>query len=165
MANTLQVKRGTKANLPALGAGEIGLCTDTNEVYIGNSGNVKLETRLTRILRGVVTDPNGYHTNVDTIVPIWIAIDAAITITSIKVWCDANPTTELDLDLKWADNLIGLANAAVVDVCDTLDGYRTITSGFDDATVAAGKCLYWSFGAAPDAAMKWFAFEIQFTYD
>jgi len=36
MANTLQVRRGTKATLPTLAAGELGFCTDTYEVYVGD---------------------------------------------------------------------------------------------------------------------------------
>ena len=36
MANTLQVKRGTRTNLPTLTAGELGFCTDTYELYIGD---------------------------------------------------------------------------------------------------------------------------------
>lgn len=36
MANLLQIKRGTKATLPTLAAGELGFCTDTYELYVGD---------------------------------------------------------------------------------------------------------------------------------
>ncbi len=36
MSQTIVIKRGLKANLPTLLAGEFGLCTDTKEVYIGD---------------------------------------------------------------------------------------------------------------------------------
>lgn len=36
MANTLQIRRGAKANLPTLSAGEPGFTTDTHETYIGD---------------------------------------------------------------------------------------------------------------------------------
>ena len=36
MANTLQVKRGAKASLPTLDAGEFGFSTDTYEIFIGD---------------------------------------------------------------------------------------------------------------------------------
>ncbi len=36
MSNTLQIKRGTKAGLPTLAAGEPGWCTDTYELYVGD---------------------------------------------------------------------------------------------------------------------------------
>lgn len=123
-----------------------------------------LERTAVRFLRGTLTDPPGYQA-IDTQIPIWIATDAAITITSIKISCDADPTTELDLDLKFADAPIGWANATLIDVCDTTAGVFSATSGFDDATVPSGKVVYFEFGAAPDAATLWFTFEIQFTYD
>lgn len=39
MAQTIIIKRGLKANLPALAAGEFGLCTDTKEVFIGDGSS------------------------------------------------------------------------------------------------------------------------------
>ena len=44
MANKIQIKRGIKSKIPVLNIGEFGLCTDTNELYIGNDGNVKIPT-------------------------------------------------------------------------------------------------------------------------
>lgn len=38
----LQIKRGTKSTIPTLAAGELGYCTDTQELYIGASANVRL---------------------------------------------------------------------------------------------------------------------------
>ena len=32
----LQLRRGTKANLPTLASGELGFCTDTKEIYVGD---------------------------------------------------------------------------------------------------------------------------------
>jgi hypothetical protein len=118
-----------------------------------------------KYLRGTVASPKDFYDNVDHEICLWPATDAAITITKIQITCDADPTAELDIDLKWADAFIGLGNAAVIDVCDTTAGVVTITSGFDDATVASGKCIYWSLGAAPDAAMTQFSFVIEYTYD
>jgi hypothetical protein len=43
MPNQIKIRRGLKANLPALAVGELGFATDTGELYIGTaSGNVKL---------------------------------------------------------------------------------------------------------------------------
>jgi hypothetical protein len=43
MANKIQIRRGLKTNLPSLDVGEPALCTDTKEVFVGNSGgNVAL---------------------------------------------------------------------------------------------------------------------------
>lgn len=35
----MQLRRGLKANLPTLAAGELGFCTDTKELYIGDGSN------------------------------------------------------------------------------------------------------------------------------
>ena len=43
MAVKIQVKRGTKAGLPALAPGEYGLATDTGELFIGGpNGNIQV---------------------------------------------------------------------------------------------------------------------------
>jgi hypothetical protein len=48
MANKIQIRRGLKTNLPSLDVGEPALCTDTREVYVGNSGgNVQLVSKET----------------------------------------------------------------------------------------------------------------------
>jgi hypothetical protein len=92
----------------------------------------------------------------------------ALTITRIHIHCsDTSPTTELAGDLKWADdvNAGGFANAAVIDVCDTTNGVVTITSGFDDATVAAGKYVYFQMDSSPHADIKDFYIEVYYTVD
>lgn len=46
MSVTIQIRRGTKANLPTLAVGEWGLVTDQEEVYIGgNFGNIQVPTQ------------------------------------------------------------------------------------------------------------------------
>jgi hypothetical protein len=92
----------------------------------------------------------------------------ALTITRIHIHCsDTSPTTELVGDLKWADdvNAGGFANAAVIDVCDTTNGVVTITTGFDDATVASGKYIYFQMDASPHADIKDFYIEFYYTID
>lgn len=44
MANKILFKRGNKTELPSLNVGEPALCTDTNEVYIGNGTNLEIMT-------------------------------------------------------------------------------------------------------------------------
>lgn len=45
MASTIQHRRGEKAKLPKLALAEIGLCVDTDEVFIGGeNGNIALMT-------------------------------------------------------------------------------------------------------------------------
>lgn len=41
MSQTIQVKRGLKINIPTLASGEMGFCTDTKEVFVGDgTGNI-----------------------------------------------------------------------------------------------------------------------------
>jgi hypothetical protein len=55
MANKIQIRRGLKANLPSLDVGEPALCTDTKEVFVGNSGgNVALVNK--EVLDGHLRD-------------------------------------------------------------------------------------------------------------
>ena len=112
-------------------------------------------------LRGTVLDPPGAEGSSGG-VPIWIATDAALHIKAIKLSCNADPDTELTLALKYADAPIGLAGSALIAQCDTTAG---VFSSTIDVAVAAGKFIYFEFEAAPDAALLWFAFDIQYTYD
>ncbi len=47
MEKKLLIKRGVKANLPTLSTGELGLCTDTNELYVGSSSGNTLVNNFT----------------------------------------------------------------------------------------------------------------------
>lgn len=45
MSQTLKLKRGAKTDLPTLNLGELGYCTDTKELFIGNGiGNTLLNS-------------------------------------------------------------------------------------------------------------------------
>lgn len=123
------------------------------------------EAEATHSLRLVLTDPSTYYSDIATYFPIWENLPFAITITKVRVTCDADPTTELTQDIKWADNLIGLANATLVVAANTSAGAVEVTTGWTDNTIAAGKTLYNSFGAAPDAAIKFISYQIEYTID
>lgn len=55
MANTIQFRRGSKASLPTLAQGEPALCTDFDEIYVGNG--------VTNIRVGNVVGPSGAVTD------------------------------------------------------------------------------------------------------
>lgn len=109
-------------------------------------------------------NPNALY-DTDTQLCIEPNLPANITITEVTITLDADPTTELDWDLKWADAFIGLGNAALVVAIDTTSGTTYINSGFDDATVVAGKCLYIEFAADPDSNIKQAMVKIKYDYD
>ena len=65
MATKIQIKRGTKTNLPTLSPGEFGLTTDTEELYIGgNNGNIRMGKN------GESSTPNATATHSDSVVAI-----------------------------------------------------------------------------------------------
>ena len=98
-------------------------------------------------------------------IPLFRA-DAALTITRIHIHCnDTTPTSELAGDLKFADDAAAFANAVVIDICDTTGGVRTITTGFDDATVPSGKYIYFQMDAAPHDDISEIYLEVFYTYD
>jgi len=74
-----------------------------------------------------------------------------IKVVKWKLSCEADPTTELDIDLKRADAFIGVANSAVMDVLDTTAGASSEATAANinaDAVVATAKVLYLEFGTA-----------------
>ncbi len=109
-------------------------------------------------------DPNGLY-DIDAEWPIEQSTVAAITITSIDVTLDADPTTELEFSLKFADAFIGFANATVIDDTATVAGVTAVSGGFGDATVPASKCVYILYDADPDEDIKSAHFKIGYTLD
>ena len=117
-------------------------------------------------LAGFVSNPQAVYTQRAQIV-LFRAL-YALTITRIHIHGpDSTPGAELAGDLKWATDVFtgGFADAAVIDVCDTTSGVVTITAGFDDATVASGKYIYFQMDASPNADWKDFYIEVYYTED
>lgn len=112
-----------------------------------------------------VSNPAVFYADTDHEVLIEAYTGCALTVSEIRCTCDANPTTEITADLKFADAFIGMANATVIDAVDTTDGATAITSGFDDATVPAGKAVYLSFDTTPDSALLQFVCTVRWTCD
>ena len=77
--------------------------------------------------------------------------DGTSTFIKWTVSFEADPTTEVDLDLKYADAFIGVANSAVMDVLDTTNGTSSETTAANingGAAVADTKVVYLEFGTA-----------------
>ena len=96
---------------------------------------------------------------------ICLRTEAALTITRFDVTCDADPGTELEYSLKYADAFIGFANAVVIDDTATVAGVTTVTGGFGDNTVPANKCIYLLLDSDPDDAITQIAFDIMWDFD
>jgi len=105
---------------------------------------------------GVIGTPSATFTALGGIIPVSAKTVAEIILTNLEISCDADPETELDLDLYYADDLITRANPVLICQCDTTAGVASM-SAFDTATIPAGKAVYFSFGTIPDAEIKWIA--------
>jgi hypothetical protein len=114
--------------------------------------------------KGLVSNPQAVYAQRAQI-PMFRA-SQALTITRIHI---ENSVTgqEIAGDLKWADDLVigSLANAAVIDICDTTSGVFTVTTGMDDPTIASGKYVYFQLDSSPNAAVKDFYIEVYYTFD
>jgi len=89
---------------------------------------------------------------------------AALTITKVEITLDADPTTELNWNLYFADTYIAKANETLIGAIDTTSGIANITS-FDDATIPAHKAVYIKHDAAPDTSTKEANVKIYWDYD
>jgi hypothetical protein len=128
---------------------------DQINIHMGSTGEAQGEVAVSVLQHIKMSfDPKAVCDGaVDRLFIMTVGDDAieGIHITEWKVSFEADPTTEADLDLKYADAFIGVANAAVIDVLDTTTGASTedtdanINSG---TAIANGKVLYLEFGTA-----------------
>jgi hypothetical protein len=106
--------------------------------------------------------PYNFYYNDIVKTPLIVKTLYAMTITNIEVSCDADPATEPTGDIKYADTLIGLANATLIHAFDTTAG--VFSSGAESIVVPIGKCIYLKFDAQPSALIRSMTFTITFTY-
>lgn len=131
------------------------------------SGNVM--AALTQNLPGInlllsktIADPKTVYGK-NTVVALMASTPAAFHITSMKASCEADPATELNWNLMYADALIGLANPVTLATLDTTNG--AYTSGAVSLAVPANKCLYLLFDAEPDANIDEVVIDVVFDFD
>lgn len=120
--------------------------------------------QITHHFRFALADPNVLW-DVDSLICIVPVLTEAITVTRIDITCDADPTTEPAMSLRFADNFITRTTPTTVDVITTTAGVTAITSGFDDATIPASNCIYLDMTAQPESALKSITFDISYTVD
>jgi len=93
---------------------------------------------------------------------------AALTIASAELTlADYTPGAEFAGDLMFADdmNIGSYANATLICALDTTNGVRSVSSGFNDATVPAGKFIYLKMDASPHADIKDMLLGGTYSYD
>lgn len=88
---------------------------------------------------------------------------AALTISSVYGSLDADPTTELDADLYYADFGVGYANETLINTFNTTDGVISDDT-LTDGTIPADKKVYLKITAV-DAATTQINTDIPWTFD
>jgi hypothetical protein len=140
----------------------------TNDIFIGADTDytIALTQNLPGInkhIRATIIDPATVYAK-DTQVCLVPQTDAALTITALEVTADHDLTTEATGDIKYADTFIGLANSIVINDWDTTAGVRT-DSTIASGQVAASKCIYVQFDAAPEASCTMISYDLTYDYD
>jgi hypothetical protein len=169
----IQLKRDSAAdwttNNPTMVAGRVGIDETNRRLKVGD-GSTAFDS-----LREMATTVRYHAWSFDPKAVCDGAVDRLFLMTvgdqyprgfvatAWKLSFEADPTTEVDLDLKRADAFIGVANSAVMDVLDTTAGASSestaanINSG---AAVANGKVMYLEFGTAYTEANHQCIFEL-----
>ena len=124
--------------------------------------DVRRVTSAIHHLTGALTNPEGMYTNEEHNIPLGFVSDNLMTIQGIKVTLDADPTTEIDADLKYCDSYIGFTNAVTICALDTTAGAFTSTAAY---TIPKNKLLYIAFNAAPDVATHNMGWDIKWYYN
>ena len=111
-----------------------------------------------------IADPNYYYSSVQHYLIIDPNTSYDLTVDKAQVTLDDDPTTEIEMDLCFADNRDDLADPNVIGVLDTTAGAANVTS-FSDATVPANKVVYIVINTQPDADTKTANYKIDWHYD
>jgi hypothetical protein len=90
--------------------------------------------------------PAAFYSN-DPNVCLW-GYTPAMTVTRVRVTCNADPPTEIDADLRYADTFISKTNPVTICALDTTSGASD--SGVISVSVPEGKCVYIVLNAQPD---------------
>lgn len=154
----------TTAGVAALSSGQINVNTTDKQIGVHN-GTKEVAIPLTRKFP-FSFDPKAVCDGaVDRLFLFTVTEPKGITITRWSASFEADPTTEVDLDLKRADAFIGVANSAVMDVLDTTAGVSSETTAANingGAVVATNKVVYLEFGTAYTESTHQVIFEIEY---
>ena len=154
---TLEIPNQAASDVALTALGQIAIDDTDDSVawHDGANGEVAGEVQISAIYHKTWSfDPDAICDGaVDRLFLMSIGDEApnGIIIDEWKVSFEADPTTEADLDLKYADAFIGVANAAVIDVLDTTTGASSEDTDVNingGAAVANGKAMYLEFGTA-----------------
>ena len=153
---TLEVPNGT-SDAALSNAGEIYLNVTDDQLafHAGASGEAQGEVAISLLQHKTWSfDPKAVCDGaVDRLFLMKVGDDATegIVIVEWSLSFEADPTTEIDADLEYADAYIGWANATVIDILDTTSGVSSEDTNANingGAAIANGKVLGIDFGTA-----------------
>ncbi len=164
VAEQTLVGRITAGNIAALTAAQIRTLLNVEDGATADQTAAEIQALVPQQLRAVFPDPATLY-GIDTDYCLWTSTPAALTVNALYVTCDADPITEMNWNLYFADDFISKANATLIRAMDTTAGVLSVTTGWTDNTVPAGKCIYVTFDATPDAALKQVTLQVEYTFD
>lgn len=165
-ATTLTSDESADAALTTLGQIHVRGDEDRVSYHAGAGGEVAGEVTVS-VLEMVAAsmDPGTWYDSDTEAFLMEVHADVypnGIIIDEWKVSCNCDPDTEINADLRYADDWIALTNAADIDEIDTINGVSTedTDSNINSGTaVAAGKVVYIGFDADPEGTCT----QMQFT--
>lgn len=110
-----------------------------------------------------ITSPSNTYIVAGSSIPIVSKLPKAVTVTSIFVCLDSDPTTEILADLKSVTNPSGWTSPVLINSLNTASGQLTDTS-ITAGNVDAGTCIYINLHAQPDALSKFMGVTISGYY-
>lgn len=110
-----------------------------------------------------VTSPSNTYIVAGSSIPIVSKLSKAVTVTSVFVCLDSDPTTEISADLKSVTNPSGWTSPIVINSLSTDSGQLTDTS-ITAGNVDAGTCIYLNLHAQPDVLSKFMGVTISGYY-
>jgi len=116
-----------------------------------------------RYFRVTLIDPADVY-SISPAVCILQSLNSAITVESIQITCDANPSIQISGNLLYANAFIGTASPVAIDKINTTSGVLYDAS-ISNAAVAAGKCVYLNFDAQPTASITQLNINVKYSYN
>ena len=169
IASHLDADESSDATLTELGQVHIRGDEDSISFHMGAGGEVAGEVSVSVIKTAAASvDPGSWYDSDHEMFLFKVRSDVypnGIIIDEWEVSCNVDPDVEIDADLRYADDWIGLANPVDIDEIDTTNG----TSSEDtDANINGGsaipvnKVIYIGFDDDPEGTCTQMHFEMEF---
>ena len=151
VANPLNFKKGTKADLPTLNQGEPGYCSDSDEVFIGD-GSVNHPMNLHYIEYRII-DSETAHTVASSIQGD-LRIPQAMTLLAVGVYVDtAGVTGTATIDVNEAGTSI-LSTKITIDTGEKSSETAAAAPVISDSAIAADAILTFDIDVIQTTAAK-----------